>query len=50
MYIPRKFRRDKTHYRDAEEKREIERMNHERMKSEMQILNIRKESYLKEIE
>ena len=50
MYIPRKFRRDKTHYRDATEKREIERMNHERMKSHMQILAIRKESFMREIE
>ena len=50
MYIPKKFRRDRTHYRDANEKREIERMNYERMKSQMQILNIRKESYMREIE
>ena len=50
MYIPRKFRRDKAHYRDVDEKREIERMNHETMKSHMQILTIRKESYLREIE
>ena len=50
MYIPRKFRKDKTHYRNAEEKREVERMNHERLKSEMQILQIRKSTYYNEMQ
>ena len=50
MYIPRKFRRDRTHYRDSDEKREIERMNYETMKSHMQILTIRKDAYKREID
>ena len=50
MYIPRKFRKDKTHCRDAAEKREVERMNHERLKSAMQVLQIRKTSYHNELQ
>ena len=50
MYIPCKFRRDKTHYNTVEAKREIERMNYESLKSEMQILRISKEKFTRELQ
>ena len=50
MYIPRVFRKDKTHYRTEEEKHVNEKMNFQRIKAEMEILRIRKDNYYQELE
>ena len=49
LYVPRKFRRDKTFIKSDDEKRINEKMNHQRLRSEMEILKIRRDDYHSEL-
>ena len=49
IYIPRKFRKDNTHYKSEDEKRIYDKLNYDRMKSEMEVLKIRRDNFSNEL-
>ena len=48
-HIYTKFRKDNTHYKSEDEKRIYDKLNYDRMKSEMEVLKIRRDNFSNEL-